>query len=330
MSDMTPEQSAAMDLLGEQANDVTRAAKADEWRANIVANREFFSKGNPDLEGCAVFVIGAGPSLEKNVEDLKAISGRGMIVVTDAALRFVLSRGVQPEFCMMIDGSIKMAKMIEGCDTSKITLITTTAACPEAIAAWKGPRFFVTTPPSNQRKYDTTPLTRIVKATKDLKEGDLLFLDDNYKVEFEGIHEQVMCGGNVSTSAHHFAFMFLKAQVVIFAGMDYSWTFDSQHYAGSEHQENVKERTQSSGGEHPDVNGGRVLTNISLLAFKRWHEQLAQMHPGSIVNATEGGILGVKQDGAHMDYVEFLTLKEAVAKYAPPVSHEGGRLLASA
>ena len=330
MSDLTPEQSAAMDFLGEQSNELTREGNLERWKGNIVKNREFFSKGNPSIPGMAAFVVAAGPSLEKNVEALKAVSGRGVIVVLDAALRFVLSRGIKPEFCMMIDGSAEIGKMIEGCDTEGITLVCTPSSSPECVAAWKGPRYFVNTPASPVRRYNFTPLTRIVKAVKDIKEGDLLFLDESYKVEFGGVEAKIMCGGNVSTAAHSFANNRIGASKVIFCGLDLSWKFDSHHYAGHEHAEGARQRTMGTGGEHCDVNGERVLTNLSLLAFKRWHEQVAGAFPGSVVNATEGGILGVKQDGSRLESIEYLTLAEAVAKYAGPSVHEGGRLLAGA
>src|SRR3990167_4417846 len=169
MSDLTSEQSAAMDFLGEQSNDLTREGNLERWKGNIVLNREFFSKGNPSIPGMATFVVAAGPSLEKNVEELKAVSGRGTILVLDAALRFVLSRGVKPEFCIMIDGSAEIAKMVEGCDTEGITLVCTPSSSAECVEAWRGPLYFVNMPASPQKRYNFTPLTRMIKATKDLK-----------------------------------------------------------------------------------------------------------------------------------------------------------------
>jgi len=57
----------------------------------------------------------------------------------------------------------------------------------------------------------------------------------------------------------------------------------------------------------------QIKTNLSLLAFKRWHEQVAQqMAVAKTINATEGGILGVEQDGKESTHMEFMTLKEAV------------------
>jgi hypothetical protein len=321
-NDLTPEQSMAMDYMGDLSNQVTREGNAGKWKENVFKNRPFFRRENPDLLGATVFIVGAGPSLDINVAELKKISERGVIVCVDAALRFLLRSGVRPDYCMMIDGSEKMKAMIEGCDTEGITLVCTPAACPEVIAAWKGPLFFVITPfKGGDRKYDIHNLTRIVTAKKEIKAGEEVVAGDHYQVDFEGVNAVVMCGGNVSTSAHHFAVQFLKSQKVVFVGMDYSWKFESHHYAGHEHEQNAKDRTGIEGasatGSHIDVNGESVNTNLSLLAFKRWHEMMARQMKGSVVNATEGGILGVTQKGEHVDFMEFMTLAEAVAKYAP-------------
>jgi hypothetical protein len=321
-NDLTAEQSMAMDYLGDQSNRVTRDNNGGLWRENLLKNKALFIKGNPDLAGLAVFVVGAGPSLDKNVGDLKLVSERGVILCVDAALRFLLESGVKPEFCMMIDGSEKMVDMVKGCDTEGITLVCTPSACPAVVADWKGPRFFVNTPyVGGDRKHNMFPFTRDVRTTREMKQGEELVLHENYEVNFEGVNTVVSCGGNVSTAAHHFALTHLRGQVAVFVGMDYSWKYESHHYCGHDHADNAKARSGVFGaapsGTHKDSNGDDVNTNLSLLAFKRWHEQFARQARGSVANATEGGILGIDQKGEKMDCVEFLTLKEAVAKYAP-------------
>ena len=322
--ELTEEQSMAMDFIGEQTNRCTRDGKNDEWKDNIVKNREAFSKGNPTLAGIVTYVVCAGPGLVKNAHELKNISHRGIIVCVDAALRYLVKCGITPEYCIMIDASDKIMTMTEGVDTSNITLICTPSANPKVIDYWKGPKFFVSTPYVNvDRKYNMRHLTRIVKAKCDIKEGDELMLDEQYEVSFEGIHDVILCGGNVSTAAHHFAAVHLKSQKIVFVGLDLSWEFDNHHYAGAEHQENYRDRTKTGVGTAKDLNGKEVSTNLSLLSFKRWHEAIAKQPPRDVVNATEGGILGVEQDGSRVDYMDFMTLAEAIEKFTPLPSANG-------
>lgn len=307
-----------MDFLGDQSNSVTRNGNNQVWRDNVRRNRKHFCAGNPDLTGLTAYIVCPGPSLENNVDLLKGISKRGVIVCVDAALRYVLQKGIKPEYCVMIDGSEKMLKMIEGCDTSGITLICTPSVSPSALDLWRGPKFFVGTPNVRlEKKYDHFHLTRIVKMKRDMKAGEEIVADEDYEVEFEGVKVPLMTGGNVSTAAHNFATHLLKAQQVVFVGLDLSWTYESHHYAGHEHMDNVRDRTKHVAGSHFDSNGKKVYTNLSLLAFKRWHEQMAKIMNGSVVNATEGGILGIGQEGEKYDYVEFLRLDDAISKYTP-------------
>ena len=317
--DFTDEQRLASEYIGDAQNEITVQGRSEAWKENLIANRPFFSKGNPDLTGLTTYIVCAGPSLEKNVGELGNVSERGAILCVDAAFRFLMSSGIVPEFCMSIDGSEKIVEMVRGCDTSNTTLICTPTINPSVVSEWKGPKFFVTTyapGPVEQKRQNHYHLTRIVKAKHDLKEGDSLILDQDYEVEFSGLSVTVSCGGNVSTAAHHFALQYLKSQQVVFVGQDLSWRYSEHHYAGREHGDHSV-RQSRMGGEHVDVNGEKVLTNLSFMGFKRWHEGMGRQFYGSLVNATEGGILGIKQTGEKMNFVEFLPLAEAVAKYTP-------------
>ncbi len=321
--DLTVAEQEAFAFVCDNSNEITKEGNKDIWKENVLKNRIHFSKGNPDLTGLSVFILAAGPSLEKNIKELKEMSERGVIICLDAAYRFVLSQGIKPDMMMMIDGSEKIGEMIKGCETKETTLICTPSSSPDVVTAWEGPKFFVTTPSAGvEREHNTAHLTRIVKAQKDIKSGDEIIADVDYKVEFEGVNLQILTGGNVSTAAHSFALRALKAQQIIMLGCDLSWTHESHHYAGHEHAENTKLRAAHVAGEymtHKDLNKVDVNTNFGLFAFKRWHEQVARTAPGSLINATEGGILGVDREGEKYKFVEFLTAKEAVAKYCPHI-----------
>lgn len=314
--EMSTEQKQVADWIVDQTNEFTREGKFEKWKANIMANRPYFTKGNPPLAGITAILVGAGPSLEKNIHLLKNVSARAIIICVEAALRFVLGRGIKPEYVISIDGSEKMLEMVKDCDTNGITLVCTPSVSPELVSYWKGPIFFVTTPHVGlEKKYNSFHRTRVVKAKKDIKAGDDMFLDEEYEVAFGGIDDLIVSGGNVSTAGHDFAFRMLQAQRVILVGMDLSWKYESHHYAGHEHQANVRARTEVMPMGHKDQNGDEVLTNFGLMQFKRFHEQMARQMPGTVINASEGGILGIGEKGVRNPFVEFLTLGEALAKY---------------
>ncbi len=49
---------------------------------------------NNDSENYAAFIVSAGPSLDKNVDELKKIQGRAMIMAVDTALKPLLKKKV--------------------------------------------------------------------------------------------------------------------------------------------------------------------------------------------------------------------------------------------
>jgi len=319
---LTDRQQETKEYLGARINKITREGKEKMWMRNIQKNKPFYMRGNPIPKGLATYLIGAGPSLDKNIDELKNMGGRGVVVCIDANLKYLMDKGIKPEYCVSIDASGKIWDMVKHVidKTKDITLVCTTAANPKLIKRWKGNRFFFITPHKviQSKTDEMTAMTRYIVATKDIKVGKELLFNKNYKIKFSGVMLELPCGGNVTTSAHMFCIACLKAISVVFVGCDFSWKDSSHFYAGNEHIENTKGRTLNEQiFSHPDSNGDKVNTNISLDSFKRWHEQLALHYEYSCINATEGGILGINSDGKKEPFMAFSTLKDAIAELSP-------------
>ena len=47
---------------------------------------------NENKEGYPAFIVSAGPSLDKNIDMLKAVKGRGMIMAVDTAIKPLLKK----------------------------------------------------------------------------------------------------------------------------------------------------------------------------------------------------------------------------------------------
>ena len=134
----------AVGYIGYQVNKLTRTKNDRRWRRNIQTNKKYYIKGNPKLEGIVTYVVGAGPSLDKNVEELKHINKRGIVVCIDANYEYMINKGIVPEYCVSIDASDKIYDMMKSVmKKSKHTILVCNAASnPKVIAAWKGKRFF--------------------------------------------------------------------------------------------------------------------------------------------------------------------------------------------
>ena len=60
-----------------------------------------------NVEEIPAILVSAGPSLDKNISELKKAQGKAFIVVVDAALRTVLRAGVRPDLTIFLRTSSK-------------------------------------------------------------------------------------------------------------------------------------------------------------------------------------------------------------------------------
>lgn len=321
--DKKPEVISAENIVSirQRRSNKTLKEKADKWLENVKANRKYFMMGNCEVPGIISFIVGAGPSLEKNVEQLKRIkrSSKGMVICVDAALPYLIKRDIIPQFCISIDGDGRMWDMVNdvsGLDTSNITLFATLATCPELISNWKGPiYFFMLRSGSAEHDAKIYNLSRTYESKRDIKTGELISIED-INLLYAGITPDLIPGGNVTAAAYMVALVKLGSWKMVFTGLDLSWKKDENFYAGKANENMGHERVDAERKIiHRDMNNEEVYTNASLLSFKQIHEEYARSMPDRIINATEGGIFGVEADSSLMKEIEFLTLEKAIDKY---------------
>ncbi len=309
----------------EKLNTKMMDKKRDEWEGNIYKNREFYMNGNCQIPGMVIFIVAPGPSLKKNVNDLKLIpkNGRGMILCVDAAMSYLLDNDIVPDFCMSIDSDERMWNMVNNfssvdMDTSKIVLLTTIFSNTNLISKWKGPKYIFNIISDMKGEDNLSYLQTIIrKSNRDIKKDEYIELND-FETIFNGLPPMVDSGGNVTTTSHSFALSMMAAWKVVLVGHDLSWSEDKEFYVDGINKKMGDERVEKSGNkwEHPDINGYSVTTNTGLWLYKDWHERYSAIRfPDRTVNATEGGIIGIEQNGNINNTVEIMTLKDSIDKY---------------
>jgi len=92
--------------------------------------------------GIPVFVVGIGPSLDDNIQDLKLAQNRAIIIATDASLRPLLAKGIKPHITINFDCQKDQKTMWEDTPTEGLLLIASSCTHPDTIDAWKGPILF--------------------------------------------------------------------------------------------------------------------------------------------------------------------------------------------
>lgn len=87
-------------------------------------------------------VVGIGPSLDDNIQMLRAARDRAIIIATDAALRPMLRHGIKPDLVLNFDGRHEQCTMWDTIDTRDMVLVANSVTSPRTVDAWKGKIIF--------------------------------------------------------------------------------------------------------------------------------------------------------------------------------------------
>jgi hypothetical protein len=96
------------------------------WARQFIQNIPNFARNGRDtmkaaglLEGSGAIVIGAGPSLDQNIEWIKAQTPRPVIICAYKALKALAKNGITPDFVVMLDPNQQL-RHLEGVDLSGV------------------------------------------------------------------------------------------------------------------------------------------------------------------------------------------------------------------
>lgn len=224
-----------------------------------------------------IIVVGAGPSLNKNIHLLKELKGKVCIISVFSATKVLEKEGIVPDFIATIDSLQYGMTDFE----ASIPLIYTKHCNKELLEKHKVNKIFSTT--SNEF---------LKSILENIKEDNVLL----------GTTVTYFC----STISRYFG-----ASEIILIGQDFSWTKEDTHAKGSVHDENLYGYKEYHHYNMPveDMYGNTVYTNKPFMKFKESFEDYVKILPKNIklIQASEGGL---KIEGA-----ETRTLKECIDIY---------------
>jgi hypothetical protein len=285
------------------SDDVTIEAWKDIWVDHTSANHKshgpFKDKGIGKYFGHfkhrPVIIVGSGPSLKNNVDDLKDTKGIPIISCLHN-YQFLEDRGIKPDFYVTLDaGLVTVEEVSEGGkktpdeyfeSTKDKKLIAFIGTHPELIKKWKGEIIWFNAP---------IPSKEIVA-----------------KIDaIEPFNTHVSSGGNVLGACFYIAKAIMAATPVIFVGADFSFSYNNKfHGWDSKYDKTIGYCIPAT-----DVYGNRVKTWSSYYNFKCWFESRFCSVPGFYINATEGGILGSYPDG-NIRQIEQKRLCDVIRMYS--------------
>ena len=157
-----------------------------------------------DLSDVPAIIVAAGPSLNKNVQELKRAKGKALILVVDAALRAVVNAGITPDLGITIDARVP-ERFFEGINISAFPFVFEAISKEDIVRQHTGKHF-----------YDDFPCNIIAKIVMEKKKYCL---------------EEIPTGGSISTSA----FSLVKAlgfKKIVFIGQDLAFTGGQTYNSG--------------------------------------------------------------------------------------------------
>ncbi len=228
-------------------------------------------------------LVAAGPSLNKNIKELKKAKNKSFMIAVDTAIKPLLQEGIIPDLLMTIDG-MKPLELFQADGVKDIPLVAPMEASNEVLDYHTGMKFFYS-------------------------EG-YHFLEKVF-LESGQIMGKVHSGGSVATNAFSLFYM-LGIDTIILVGQDLAYTNNKSHADGTFHE--VMEEYDTSAFRMIEGNyEEKVPTMASFMLYIDWYEKYIQKckeHKNKIgkefrvINATEGG--------AKINGTEIMTLKDAI------------------
>ena len=267
----------------------------DIWKRNFHSNLKDIQR-NPGvvaLKNCfrkfPGIVIGAGPSLDKNIRLLRQVQGKAVLIACDAALKPLLAHGIIPPFVTCLDPQEDITKFLKGVSHKGITLIAPTIIHPQVLDLWEGQVVFY-----NKFAPDIPVLTEIQNQLPKL--GCLT------------------PGGTVLSIAYDLAFQ-TGCNPILFLGQDLSYPKKVTYSRDSENAEEVLgatlEKQQDNIVYEQDMTGRILPTLKSMLVSKQWFNWAfttwKRDGKADIVNCSEAGIL--------TDHCRLMPFGEAIFRY---------------
>jgi len=249
------------------------------WEENYKKNLPYFAK-TPSVDklfgrfkNMPAIVVGAGPSLDRNIKYLQLGVGKALIIACDTAVQILFSNGIKPDIVLNLDPQPSVMNFFESIDSKNIALVAPTIAYPELREKWRGDFFFY-----NKNAPDIPLLAQISLNHKNIG--------------------KLTPGGSVLSVAFDMAFQG-GCNPIAFVGQDLSYPADKAYASGSHfgryESETIFDIHDGQITQEEDIFGRTLKTQKSMAvtnqwfnwAFSTWNKDGKR----KIYNCSESGIL---------------------------------------
>lgn len=276
-------------LRDRAANLLTHFQNGRMYFENVIRNHRYL--GDADVgrlfgkfNGVPLVIISAGPSLDRNIRELRGIEDRCFLLAVDTALRPLLHAGVIPHAVIMADPTELNARHIVGAMPERTFLIAEQGVHHTALE-------------SASRRFLYS----------------LGLFPDSLFAKFGFQRAQLDVWGSVATAALDLACR-VGASPVIFTGQDLSYSWNRKYARHTIFDDSTWDSGEWPGSVAKDIWGRDTPTTENLIAYRDFFvRRIKNARHTRFINATEGGIL---RDG-----VEILSLKDALYQSCNRLAH---------
>lgn len=258
------------------------------WQKNALANLQsnmdsfFVSDFFGTCKDIPAVIVSAGPSLAKNIAQLKQMEDRVLIISVDTALHALLKHEIRPHFVVSLDGQELVWNKFKNLDYSQIPLVYIPVSSAKVVANHHGKK-----------------LLSFVQ--------DAFYMEQMLRLEKHPGYLEM--GGSVATSAFSLA-QRLECNPIILIGQDLAYTGMQSHIEGSAYYKEIRPEQLVEPLLIESSDGGQVYTDSKMFSYLVWFQTYAASDTSgrTYINATEGG--------ANIEGFENRTLAQTLAEYA--------------
>lgn len=275
---------------------LTRFEFEERWMKNIFLNLRHVEDSIPvsalfgKFDGYPGVIVSAGPSLRQNLDALKRVSDRAVILCVDTSYKVLTKAGITPHLVMTLDAQKYSRKHFTGTRAGEALLVADIVACPSVINNFDGKKIISTT-----SKYYQDTSGRTVRETTPAMDWVEKYITSPGDVQ---------SGGSVATSAFDLL-LNMGCNPIILTGQDLAYTGREYHCSGTYHNDDWQLLTGRFRGLDtinqnlirrrrikyvPSFGGnGMVISDFVFDLYKFWFEDSAARVTVKVVNATGGG-----------------------------------------
>ncbi len=230
----------------------------DNFRDNILHYNSFIDDLKEAYQDRDLYIVAAGPSLDKNFQQLKEVGEKGIILATGTVFKKLMNAGIKPDYVLVTDPNARVYKQIAGLESCDVPMLYLSTAYKGFAANYKGKKYLIC-----QKNYpQAEEFAR--------KQGLMLF----------------QTGGSVSTTALDIGISFGCSRI-IFLGLDLAYTDNYAHAKDTSRRDATQIQDMR---QVEDLQGNLINTSRSLDIFRVWIEARIRDVKGiEFIDATEGG-----------------------------------------